>query len=327
VVFSPDGRLCASGGVDGAIKIRDVDSGTVVRSIDAHPAPIRALAFTPDGSCVISAGIEDKHWLWTVETGERTWIPVSHLAPIIDYALSETARYLVTCGRDAMVHLWDVPSGAIVARYATRRLFEHLITPAAKRATAPHDERLLDVYLPGEEIYDIAMVRIDRAGQRAVLSALRRDVASVGTDRRQTGDGDAACLLVMDIAAQGVRSVTVPQAEVISAFDCDAIAGRLLWAGSDHALTLWDLDRDERIVHCRGHTGKVNAVAVIDTGRYAVSCSSDRTLRMWNLANGEPETALTADAGLRSLAVAADSRTFAVGDVSGRVHFVRPERG
>ena len=327
LVFSPDGSLCASGGIDGAVKIRDVDSGTVVRSIEAHTAPIRALAFTPDGSCVISAGIEDKHWLWTIETGERTWIPVSHWAPILDYGLSETARYLVTCGRDAAIHLWDVPSGASVARYATRRLFDHLITPAAKRATAPQDETALDEYLAGEDIYDVAIVRVDRAGQRAVLSALRRDVASAGADGRRVRGDDAACLLVMDIAAQGVRSVTVSQADFITAFDCDAAGARLLWAASDHTLTLWDLDRDKRVVHCRGHTGKVNAVAIIDSGRYAVSCSVDRTLRMWNLANGEVEASLTADAGLRSLAVAADGRTFAVGDVSGRVHFVRPEPG
>jgi WD40 repeat protein len=131
----------------------------------------------------------------------------------------------------------------------------------------------------------------------------------------------------MDIAARGVRSVTVPQADFIAAFDCDATGARLLWAASDNTLALWDLDRDERVVHCRGHTGKVNAVAIVDAGRYAVSCSSDRTLRLWNLARGEVEAALTTDAGLRSLAVAADGRTFAVGDVSGRVHLVRPERG
>jgi WD40 repeat protein len=121
--------------------------------------------------------------------------------------------------------------------------------------------------------------------------------------------------------------VTVPQADFIAAFDCDATGARLLWAASDNTLALWDLDRDERVVHCRGHTGKVNAVAIVDAGRYAVSCSSDRTLRLWNLARGEVEAALTTDAGLRSLAVAADGRTFAVGDVSGRVHLVRPERG
>ena len=131
---------------------------------------------------------------------------------------------------------------------------------------------------------------------------------------------------MIDIAAQGVRSVTVPQADVISAFDWDPTGARLLWAAADHTLTLWDVDRDARVVHCRGHTGKVNAVAIVDAGRYAVSCSSDRTLRMWNLTNGEVEATLTADAALRSLAVAADGRTFAVGDVSGRVHFVRPER-
>ena len=324
LVFSPDGRFCASGGVDGAVKIREVESGVVVRSIDAHAAPICGLAFTPDGSCVISAGIEDKYWMWTIETGERSWVPVSHLGPVEYAALSETARYLVTCGRDATVRLWDVPSGTSVAWYGTRRLFDHLITPSAKRSTAPHDEDGLDVYLPGEEIYDIAIVRTDRAGRRAMFSAVRRDLAGIGPDGRRVSSGKQACILVMDIAAQGVRSVIVPQADVVSAFDCDDGGTRLLWATSDHSLEYWDMERDDRIVLCRGHVGKVNAAVIVGGGRHAVSCGSDRTLRMWDLANGQVAASLTADAALRSLAVAADGHTFAVGDVSGRVHFVRP---
>jgi WD40 repeat protein len=328
LAFSPDGRLCASGGDDGCIKIRDAHTGSVVRSIDAHAAPIRSLAFTPDGSCVLSAGIEDKYWLWTVDTGERSWIPVSHLAPVDYAALSATARYLLTCARDGTVHLWDVPSGAGVASYGTRRLFDHLITPSPKRAAEPQDEALLDVYLAGETVYDVAIVRIDRVGRRALLSAVRRDAdpaAATPAERRRAGAGDRACLLVMDIAAQGVRSLTVPQAEVISAFDCDVCGTRLLLAAADHTLELWDLSRDERVVRCRGHAGKVSAVAFLGDGRHAVSCGADRTVTLWCLASGEAKASLTADAALRSLALAPDGLTFAVGDGSGSVHLVRPE--
>jgi WD40 repeat protein len=80
-------------------------------------------------------------------------------------------------------------------------------------------------------------------------------------------------------------------------------------------------------VRCPGTTGKINAVALFDNGKHAISCSSDGTLTMWNLVSGVAEASLTADAALRSLAIARDGRTFVVGDVSGQVHFFQPELG
>jgi WD40 repeat protein len=329
IAFSADGRLCASGGTDGRIKVWEVGTGVALRSIDAHTAPVRALSFSLDDTCVLSAGIEDRCWLWSVESEGRTLIPVRHLAPVDDAVYASAGRYLMTCCQDRNVHLWDVPSGARIATYGTRRLFDHLIEPSTKRGPSLTDDEL-DTYLPGEAVYEVGAARMDRSGRFAVLSAVRHDAAAVHgsqADRRDSPSSSRTCLLVLDIKIAGVRSVTLAEPDLVSKFDCSESGTRLLWAGADHVLRLWDLDRDELVAECRGHSAKVNAVQLCPDERHAVSCSLDRTVVAWDLQERKPIARLTLDAAPRSLAVAADGCTLAVGDVSGRLHLMRIERG
>src|SRR5262249_61544247 len=145
------------GGEDGRIIVRDVESGREACSIDAHTSPVRSLAFTADGACVLSAGVDHNYWMWTVETGESVSMPVRHMSPVDYVALSETARYLTTGCADRFVYLWDVPSGVIVERYGTRRLFDHLIAPAPQRRDLPDTDEYRDMYLPGEPVYDVVV--------------------------------------------------------------------------------------------------------------------------------------------------------------------------
>jgi WD40 repeat protein len=315
IVFSPDGRLCASGGGDGRIMVRDVESGRVLRSIDAHPQPLRSLAFTDDGTCVLSSGVDHTYRMWTVEDGVGSWLPVRHLAPIDYCALSARARYLTTACADRTVYIWEVPSGVVIQRYGTRQLFDHLIEPSPRRRELPDTEENRDRYLPGEDVYQVALIRMSPDGRYAVLSATTASASRLGL----TG----ACLLVLTIGNGGVQSLTMPQSEPIGAFAIDSHATRLLYAKADHSIELWDLDQRVRLATMRGHTDRVNAVGFRDDERTVVSCARDRTARVWNTETGEQIAAYTADHALRSLAFAPNDQIVALGDVSGRVHLVR----
>ena len=324
VVVSSDSSLCASGGTDGRILVRSVASGQTVCTIDAHTGPVLSLAFTEDASCVLSAGVDGRYSLWAVATGQGYALPVQHLAPVGHCAYSGVARYLVTACRDHFVYLWDVPGGVLIARYGTRRLFDHLITPAPRRRELPATDELLDTYLAGETVFDVVLVRMSGDGRHALLSATARDP---GTFRPAAAAAPPAgsCLLVFELATGHVRSVSDIQPEVISAFAIDAGGARLLWARSDHRLELWHLDLGERLATLEGHTDKVNAVAFSPRGDRAFSCGRDRTLRAWDLPAGKTIASFTADAALRALAVAADGHTLVVTDVAGRAHSLQLE--
>jgi WD40 repeat protein len=48
-------------------------------------------------------------------------------------------------------------------------------------------------------------------------------------------------------------------------------------------LKLWDLESGCELASFEGHTAGVTCVAVAPSGRFAVSGSADKTLRVWEL--------------------------------------------
>ncbi len=64
----------------------------------------------------------------------------------------------------------------------------------------------------------------------------------------------------------------------------------------------------EEIRKLPGHTGPITGVVISPDGQRAVSCSEDRTLRVWDLKSGEETCRLTAESAVFCIAVSPDGR-------------------
>lgn len=47
VAQSPDGRRLASGSMDGSVVIFDLETGSLLHTLEGHFKPVRSLCFTP----------------------------------------------------------------------------------------------------------------------------------------------------------------------------------------------------------------------------------------------------------------------------------------
>ncbi|WP_315788213.1 WD40 repeat domain-containing protein [Fischerella sp. JS2] len=70
ITISPDGQTLASGDTQGVVKLWDLNSGQFIRQFSAHTQVVSDLAFTPDGQTLVTASHDGTIKLWNAKTGD-----------------------------------------------------------------------------------------------------------------------------------------------------------------------------------------------------------------------------------------------------------------
>ncbi|MDF5723918.1 MAG: WD40 repeat domain-containing protein [Rhizonema sp. PD37] len=112
VAISPDGQLLASGDNKGLMKLWDLRSGKLIRTVSAHSDIVSAVAFTPDGNTLVSSSRDHTIKLWNVNTGEllRTLQENNWVNAI---AINPSGQIIASGGKDG-VKLWNLTTGELI---------------------------------------------------------------------------------------------------------------------------------------------------------------------------------------------------------------------
>jgi WD40 repeat protein len=115
VAISPDGKLLATGGWEGAIKIWDPQTGRELRRLKEHLDGVHGLAFSQDGTRLVS-GSNGREAIKVWDT--TTWRVLATLSgrgsQFKALSFSPGDRSLVAIPNDLLLHLWPAPGLALV---------------------------------------------------------------------------------------------------------------------------------------------------------------------------------------------------------------------
>jgi len=319
VAVDPTDRFVATSHVDGSVRIWDLGTGRIRRTIDAA-APIAPLAFV-DGGRRLAVGTEDGVATWEVATGSGP-AALDAPSPTVVLAASPDGTVLAAASYD-QVRVLDIGSGRAV------ELDGHLWPVAAihfsgdgtRVATAANDGRTrvfdaasgaLLLTLPSNT--GMTAVAFDEEGslvaggatdgtvrvwdtstgeERARLAGHGTDVtglAFLGDGQHLTSSGRDGTTRVWDVSAGGSREwYTQATAELIYSGVAYSPDGSLLAAPAEPSgVLVWDARTGEVVARLAAGTPKRSTIAFSPDGTMLASGSDmARSVAVWDLPSGD----------------------------------------
>jgi WD40 repeat protein len=146
LVVAPDGSWLASAGIDGKMRIWDLSTGVIHRTLTGHCGSVGELVVAPDGSWLASAG-GDVVTDWEVRIWDPTTGTALHTLPGHTRGVRVVApdgSWLASAG-DREVRIWNPATGAPLTSLRVAGRLSHLASVSTTIVTAgEHGPYFLD---------------------------------------------------------------------------------------------------------------------------------------------------------------------------------------
>jgi WD40 repeat protein/DNA-binding SARP family transcriptional activator len=284
VAAAVGGRMLATGGQDGAVRLHPEDGES--RTLGRHRGRVHSVSFSRDGRRLISGGADGRLMIWPVDAAASTPVsppesaPVSAIGPrpasgpgagrvlaelgvAVRVVASCRDGRLVSAGDDGILRFWDIETGEPVGVWPT----------ATEQITA------MACTLDGRYV--------------------------------ALGGNDGIVWVRDSVTGESIRTLAA-FTQTITALAFDPSGAHLAASGQGGTLRLWDLPSGRRR-HLTGHRSLVEAVAFQPVTGLLASAGQDGTVRLWSAVTGRLHTGIRVDDALFGLTWAQDTRLVGVG--------------
>ncbi|MEG5050903.1 MULTISPECIES: WD40 domain-containing protein [unclassified Microcoleus] len=308
VIFSPDGKLLATGDTDGIVRLWEASSCREILTCKGHTNVVESVAFSPDGKILASASYDKTIELWDVKTGECLKVFQGHTESVMSVTFHPDGNILASGSFDRTVRLWDIRTGECckILQDHTKVVFSVVFHPAGEMLASGSGDQTVRLWNIGTGECLKTLQGHTKVVFSVAFHSAGEILASGSADKtvRLWNIGSGECLKTLEGHLDQVRSI---------AFSPN---GEILASGShDRTTKLWDIRTGECLNTLQEHNDRIGSVAFHPAGEILVSGSGDQTLKLWDINTGECLNTLQGHSNqVRSIAFSPNGEMLASGD-------------
>ncbi|GLJ48904.1 hypothetical protein SUGI_1031530 [Cryptomeria japonica] len=322
--LDPRGRLVLiSGSTDATVRIWDLKAKKCIAVLEKHFSVVTSLAISENGWILLSASrdkvvniwdLHDYHFRETILTYEplETVCVIPSVSKLVSgLSQKQLSRkkekksdvypvHFLTVGERGIIRIWfsegaiclyeQKSSDAIISSNEDELkggFVSAVLQPSAQGVLCvTADQRFLfyDLVESDEDECDLRLTK-QLIGYNEEVVDLKfvgeeENLLAVATNSEQ--------LRVYELASMACTYELKGHTGIVLCLDSVAVSGKVLLASGaqDHSVRVWDTESRSCLCVATGHMGAIGAVAFSKKAKnFFVSGSSDRTIKLWNLAN------------------------------------------
>jgi len=349
--YSPDGAYIASASRDKTIKIWEVETGRLLRTLTEHTDAVNSVAYSPDGAYLASGSWDCTVKIWEVETGNCIKTLTEHTSAVNSVAYSSDGRYLASGGSwDKTIKLWDVASEICIKTFVGHTDSVHSVaySPDGRYLASGSDDSTI-------KIWDVASGECLKTlyGHMSDVNSICYSpdgtyLASGSQDKtiKIWNVASGKCTKTVEGASYSVKSVSFsPDGAYLasggfsdgaklwelSTGECTKIGegefvayspdGRHLASSNNKGgIDIWEIESAKMVKTFGGHTNSVYSVSFAPDGKSLATGSSDHLIKIWDASNAKQiKTFKGQSYSVSSVAYSPNGKYLASGSLDGTV--------
>jgi WD40 repeat protein len=285
--FSANGQVLASASQDGTLRYWNLVNQQLLGVVGAHRGAAQQVALHPNGAVAYSVGDDGLLKFWTLPPVAPRALP-GHAGDILAMTLSPDGSQVLTAGTDKTVR------GFAFANNANNRQ----LTGPATSVTAVGINPTSTLIAAGTQAGELHFWTANDNKPLAQLPAHAGTLTALSFHPQSTlllTGGEDGLLKTWTLPPLPAVAIDQPQVPLLVLPSLDG--KKVLAAGADGSVRLWDVPKKALERQFTGHTGPVTALGQTANGQVLVSGGADGTLRVWNPATAKESDRLSAHAG------------------------------